>query len=221
MTQTHLAVYFFYISNVLYNSVTPRDRSDNNLLQTTADMATGPASQPPTAGDCREILPYDAIYPTNVLADLSIKRFVSDFFKVSDNPELTDLWLSFFHEDATLVMGNNKAEGKQGTTLLPSITGVSLTGWIPAIRELRIGMWKDVSARQHKLEKVFPASFGGGNTTEFMIYGSVKYRPRVAGSTVDSEAQEVTVDWAARAELTRSEADASWGFAHYRVYLQR
>lgn len=44
----------------------------------------------------------------------NISKFITRFFEVSDNPDLTEEWLSFFGDEATLVMGDKVAEGKEG-----------------------------------------------------------------------------------------------------------
>ncbi|KAK5664047.1 hypothetical protein OQA88_261 [Cercophora sp. LCS_1] len=154
---------------------------------------------------------YGPLYPGNIPIDPSIKEFIARFFTVSDTSGLTDDWVGFFRDDATLVMGNNTAEGQQ------------------EIRKLRVRMWNEVSARKHTLEKVFPANFDDAfrmNAAEFMLFGSVTYRRKAELAAPDSEAAEredleAKVDWAAHGKLKRDASNAPWGFAYYRVYLQR
>ena len=105
---------------------------------------------------------YEPMYPTDSPADATVKRFVTRFFGISDTPGLTDEWVEFFRDDATLVMGNDAATGRQ------------------QVRKLREGMWERVEARKHTLVKVFPGSFvdrefgGEENIAEFMLFGSGK-----------------------------------------------
>lgn len=67
-------------------------------------------------------------------------------------------------------------------------------------------MWTLVESRKHTLHKLFPF---GDRATEVMLYGSVDLGLR-SGSNV-------TVDWAARAQLT--EEDGQWRMSYYQVYL--
>ncbi|KAK0630742.1 hypothetical protein B0T17DRAFT_229977 [Bombardia bombarda] len=154
---------------------------------------------------------YEPAYPSKHSMDPSIQEFVSEFFKISDSPAKTDDWVDCFRDGATLVMGNETAEGKQ------------------EIRKLRHGMWDKVEARKHSVAKVFPAA-GGFNddgvevegddndddVAEFMMFGSVAYRLKTG--------EEASVDWAAHAQLRRRKVEGGgcspWVFAHYRVYLQ-
>lgn len=53
-------------------------------------------------------------YPTNHPVDSGIKRFITSFFTISDIPGLTDQWVRFFREDATLIMGHKVATGERG-----------------------------------------------------------------------------------------------------------
>lgn len=77
-------------------------------------------------------------------------------------------------------------------------------------------MWEKVAARKHTVFKVFPASFGGHEEVELMLYGSVVYKFK------GEEGQEGGADWAGFARLVRSaETGNEWKFAYYRVYIQR
>lgn len=57
---------------------------------------------------------YEPYYPNNVPIDGSVKRFISSFFEISDSPEKNDEWVSCFHEEATVMMGNDVAKGREG-----------------------------------------------------------------------------------------------------------
>ncbi|KAK3388193.1 hypothetical protein B0T20DRAFT_107231 [Sordaria brevicollis] len=164
---------------------------------------------------------YNPTWPTNLdaathAARANVSQFITHFFQVSDNPDLTEEWLSFFGDEAKLVMGDKVAEGKE------------------EIRTLRKGMWEKVKARKHTVRKVFPAVFPsgtvGGNddgVLEFMLYGTVVYQFGENGGKEDK------MDWAARAELipqssTRKDGEGSlevegnttkYVFGRYRVYL--
>jgi len=71
---------------------------------------------------------------------------------------------------------------------------------------LRQGLWEKVSNRAHFPEKVYPF---GANSDEVMLYGSVKYELK--------DGKKATVDWAARAHLTKEDGQAKLDF--YQVYL--
>ncbi|EGO57763.1 hypothetical protein NEUTE1DRAFT_62954, partial [Neurospora tetrasperma FGSC 2508] len=96
----------------------------------------------------------------------SIFQFITRFFQVSDNPDLTEEWLSFFGEEAKVVMGEKVAEGKD------------------ELRVLRKGMWEKVKTRKHTVQKG-----DGVLNLEFMIYGTVLYTLRETG-------KEEKMDWA-------------------------
>ncbi|GAB1320626.1 hypothetical protein MFIFM68171_10836 [Madurella fahalii] len=146
---------------------------------------------------------YEPAYPDNIPTESSVKRFITNFFAVSDTPDSIDEWVSYFRDDATVIMGNDIAKGKQ------------------EIRKLRLRMWKDVEERKHRLVKVFPGSFNAGRTVvaamneaEFMLFGAVAYRLRNGGG-------DSAVDWAGHARLFRDKVTSQWRFGFYRVYLQR
>lgn len=46
--------------------------------------------------------------------DASLVVFITNFFRISDDPNLNDAWLSHFTPDAHLVMGNQSAKGRDG-----------------------------------------------------------------------------------------------------------
>lgn len=138
-----------------------------------------------------------------------ISKFITRFFQVSDNPDLTEEWLSFFGDKAKLVMGDKVAEGKEET------------------RTLRKGMWEKVKARKHTVQKVFPAVFPSSEVEDglgFMLYGTVVYKLGETG-------EEDKMDWAASAELisrprkdgelsmTKKGNTSPYVFGRYRVYL--
>ena len=70
-------------------------------------------NQNPSSSGYEPTWPKDQNLPPIYTRDLS--QFITRFFQVSDNPDLTEEWLSFFHEKAMLVMGDKAAEGKEGT----------------------------------------------------------------------------------------------------------
>ncbi|KAK0711084.1 hypothetical protein B0H67DRAFT_273624 [Lasiosphaeris hirsuta] len=157
---------------------------------------------------------YRPAYPVNHPLDSSIKNFIARFFAISDTPgpALTEHWVDFFRDDATLVMGNDEATGKEGIAIAFSHTMLPLpilkwerclTSRGTEIWNLRLGMWKTVDARKHTVFKVFPGSFDSivaMHEAEFMMFGKVAYRLKMAPAPG---------------------AERTWGFAFYRVYLQR
>ncbi|KAK4234700.1 hypothetical protein C8A03DRAFT_37516 [Achaetomium macrosporum] len=146
---------------------------------------------------------YEPWYPNNIPTDSSVKKFITHFFEVSDDPDRNDEWVGFFQDDATVMMGNDVARGKE------------------EIRRLRRRMWKDVEARKHRLVKVFPGWFSADptavaslNETEFMLFGAVAYR------MTDGKGDAV-VSWAGHAQMRRDGVSAPWKLGFYRVYIQR
>ncbi|KAK3692521.1 hypothetical protein B0T22DRAFT_435791 [Podospora appendiculata] len=141
---------------------------------------------------------YQPAYPTNHPVAQSIKDFISKFYATSDSPGLTDEWVGCFREDATVIMGDRVAEGKE------------------EIRKLRVSMWKKVASRRHVVVKVFPASFeriADMRAAEFMVFGAVTY--------VLKKGEEEAADWAAHAKLKRDGGVGSpWRFEYYKVYIQ-
>lgn len=67
-------------------------------------------------------------------------------------------------------------------------------------------MWEKVASRAHFPEKVYPF---GANAQEVMLYGTVKYELK--------DGKKATVDWAARAHLTKEDGSVKMDF--YQVYL--
>ncbi|KAK3357537.1 hypothetical protein B0T25DRAFT_162285 [Lasiosphaeria hispida] len=156
----------------------------------------------PSASDVN----YHPACPVNHPLDSSIKDFIARFFAISDTPgpAMTEQWVDFFRDDAMLVMGNDEATGKE------------------EIWNLRLGMWKKVEARKHTVFKVFPGSFDSivaTHETEFMMFGKVTYRLKKAPAP--GEERDATVSWAAHAKVKRDGLGSPWGFAFYKVYLQR
>lgn len=76
-------------------------------------------------------------------------------------------------------------------------------------------MWEQVETRRHRLEKVFPASFGTGDSEEdvieYMLHGSL--------GLVMKNGEQQTVSWAGRAVL--KEVDGQLKYKVYQVYLHR
>lgn len=86
------------------------------------------------------------------------------------------------------------------------------------IRKLREGMWQHVATRKHTVAGAF---VGVGDSedklaAEFMLHGMVAYRLRGK-----QEGEEESVDWAAHGRLVKDTPNQPWGFAYYRVYIQR
>lgn len=58
---------------------------------------------------------YTPLYPVpDGLPDAEIRTFITNFFKISDRPELNDKWLEQFTEDARVAIGPGKANGQEG-----------------------------------------------------------------------------------------------------------
>lgn len=65
---------------------------------------------------------YEPMYPSNIPLDSSVKRFISHFFEVSDDPDRNDEWIGLFHEDATVMMGNDLAKGREGKSCIGTLS---------------------------------------------------------------------------------------------------
>ncbi|GAA6007593.1 hypothetical protein JCM10207_006397 [Rhodosporidiobolus poonsookiae] len=98
--------------------------------------------------------------------------FVESFYRVSDQPDAVDDYLSFLTDDVHFVMGLNAVQGAG------------------AVRKIRETMWGGVATRRHKPELVVASEDG----KIFMLHGTVDYGLR-NGKTVDN------VGWAAKMEF--------------------
>ncbi|KAI0435087.1 hypothetical protein F5Y09DRAFT_293642 [Xylaria sp. FL1042] len=140
---------------------------------------------------------YTPIYPTDgVAVDERVKRFISAFYAVSDDPGKNDEWVDYFAPDASLVMGDKMARG------------------VEEIRVLRGGMWEKIKSRRHKLDKVFPAVFElpeheHEGRFEYMLYGSADFELK--------SGEKLTGQWAGRAVLRDGEGGLKYTF--YQVYI--
>ncbi len=55
------------------------------------------------------------MYPVqDLLPDPEIRTFITNFYRISDNPDSNELWVSHFTEDAQVTMGNDTGRGQQG-----------------------------------------------------------------------------------------------------------
>ncbi|CEJ91498.1 hypothetical protein VHEMI07205 [[Torrubiella] hemipterigena] len=145
---------------------------------------------------------YFPVYPQHDnLPDPEIRTFITNFYQTSDKKESDELWVSFFHSDADVTIGNDHGKSEQG------------------IRELRARMWNVVADRKHIVYKVFPHRFQessdeGSTEHELMLFGDVH--------VVTKDEQKLTLPWAAHAVLRKgSQPTDEWKFQKYRVYLQR
>lgn len=72
-------------------------------------------------------------YPatSGVDVDESFKRFLSDFYAVSDDADALARWLDSFSDDAIVLMGKDRAEGKSGRpgTASPACAGCASAGF--------------------------------------------------------------------------------------------
>jgi len=57
---------------------------------------------------------YEPLFPNNIPTESSVKHFITHFFEVSDDSDRNDEWVGFFDENATVIMGNDVAKGKEG-----------------------------------------------------------------------------------------------------------
>ncbi|KAI5926563.1 hypothetical protein F4810DRAFT_707652 [Camillea tinctor] len=142
---------------------------------------------------------YRPIFPNDIPVSDRVKDFIASFYAVSDDPSRNEEWVEHFAADAVLVMGDKTARGTE------------------QIRQLREGMWEKVKSRRHKLDKMFPASFGSerkGEEHEYMICGSADFAMKSGEDDVAS------ATWAGRAVLTDVD-DGRLKYAFYQVYIHR
>ncbi|KAI0439599.1 hypothetical protein F4803DRAFT_32276 [Xylaria telfairii] len=123
---------------------------------------------------------YAATYPTNMAIDERFKRFISSFYAVSDDASRNEEWVAYFTPLADVIMGDKRARGED------------------EIRQLREGMWENIKSRKHKLEKIFPATFGKRDVDpdwqfEYMLHGTVDYEMK--------NGDKIRAQWAGRASL--------------------
>jgi hypothetical protein len=145
-------------------------------------------------------------YPGDITFDLAIKDFLEKFYAASDNPEVTaEAYADNFTDDATLVMGKNRAVGRSGLQYR-SILAAPNVLIIAEIAALRRPMWNEVSARQHQPLMVFPF---GSNAREVMLYGTVSYQMK--------DSRRSSIEWSARAVFTVVEEAVRLQF--YQVWL--
>jgi hypothetical protein len=149
---------------------------------------------------------YQPSYPYDTIFDLAIKKFLEMFYAMSDNPEVTaEAYADNFTDDATLVMGKNRAVGRSGLRFR-SILAASEVLMIAEISALRRPMWNEVSARQHRPLMVFPF---GSNAREVMLYGTVSYQMK--------DSRRTCIEWSARA--TFAVVDEAVRLEFYQVWL--
>lgn len=84
------------------DALTKRDMSSNSNLASGSQAIPGGESG------------YEPLYPNNIPTDSAVKSFITHFFEVSDDPGRNDEWVGFFDENATVIIGNDVAKGKEG-----------------------------------------------------------------------------------------------------------
>ncbi|KAK9418060.1 putative SnoaL-like domain-containing protein [Seiridium unicorne] len=138
---------------------------------------------------------YDPIFPSSTAADDRMRSFISEFYKVSDDPNKNEEWAAYFLPDAVLVMGPDTVRG------------------IDEIRKLRVKMWEKVAARKHQPQKVFESTFGSSKQgqKEYMLFGDLDYDLKTG--------EKQSVSWAGNMVL--EEVEGKPRFKYYRVYIQR
>lgn len=57
---------------------------------------------------------YASQYPANIPAADGIKAFFEAFYKISDTPDIHDVYADSFTSNATLIMGSKKHVGREG-----------------------------------------------------------------------------------------------------------
>ena len=57
---------------------------------------------------------WNPTYPSGMAVDESLKRFLADFYAVSDDPNGLTKWVDSFADDAVLIMGSDVANNRPG-----------------------------------------------------------------------------------------------------------
>lgn len=62
---------------------------------------------------------YFPVYPHHDgLPDQEIRAFITKFYMVSDKQDSDELWISYFTEDAEVIIGSDGGHGEKGTFLV-------------------------------------------------------------------------------------------------------
>jgi hypothetical protein len=107
------------LGSVLSTMADNRDENNEGSTQQQLDDLTTQNMSPEASKSTSSAVPggesgYEPWYPANIPMDSSVKRFITHFFEVSDEADRNDEWVGFFQEDATVMMGNDIAKGKEG-----------------------------------------------------------------------------------------------------------
>ena len=57
---------------------------------------------------------YASAWPPHQQHDQAYVRFIEDFYRISDTPDVHDQWVDQYTPDATLVLASKKARGHEG-----------------------------------------------------------------------------------------------------------
>ncbi|KAI0476791.1 hypothetical protein F4859DRAFT_480219, partial [Xylaria cf. heliscus] len=143
------------------------------------------------------MMDYAATYPAAIAVEERLKRFISSFYAISDDPSKNEEWVRYFTPLAHVIIGDKRARGED------------------EIRKLRKGMWENVKSRKHKLDKVFPATFERKKEldldwkVEYMLRGTVDYELK--------NGERIHAQWAGHASVV-DEDGLKLGF--YDVYIR-
>ncbi|PWY70658.1 hypothetical protein BO83DRAFT_447413 [Aspergillus eucalypticola CBS 122712] len=113
----------------------------------------------PEMGPDYPLIPFDPAY----------KRFLNEFYLRMDSPNEHEKYSQCFTPDATVIMGEREARGREG------------------IYALRKALWNPTKRCTHRLKQVFPY---GPNSNVAMVHGTL--------DCVFKDGSAKTVDWAAR-----------------------
>ncbi|KIW06278.1 uncharacterized protein PV09_02749 [Verruconis gallopava] len=132
---------------------------------------------------------YASEYPANLPFEERYRKFIEEFYQVSDTPSAHDQYVARFAPNARLVMASKVAVGAE------------------EILALRRALWEKVNTRSHRPLKVFPF---GANSDEVMIYGTVEYGFK--------DGRNGGLEWAAKGKLGVDETGkVVW--RDYQVYM--
>ncbi|KAH7358801.1 hypothetical protein B0T11DRAFT_341029 [Plectosphaerella cucumerina] len=133
---------------------------------------------------------YESEWPQGVTVDQDLVAFFRSFYEISDIEGVVDQYVDQFTPDATFIPATRTLKGHD------------------QIRAIRAAQWQKVGKRTHSIDKIFPF---GSNSNELMLYGTVAMESQ--------EGSKGSLDWAARAIVSKDAPDGKYRLKFYQVYL--
>ncbi|KAK7967651.1 uncharacterized protein PG986_001928 [Apiospora aurea] len=104
---------------------------------------------------------YTPEFPSTLSPTDKLRDFIPSFFQLSDDASRNEEWVGYFCSDATVVMGEDEAQGTE------------------RIRQLRSRMWDKVASRKHTVHHFSEAASRDPDEKgerDFVLEGEVEYR---------------------------------------------